>query len=147
MHCSQLIGPPSAHWTTCTAAFRPPGRDAIPGRKHAASRRRIRRAPTLPGGCNALIVNGLGLPTSSAPWVAAGVAVRVFSSRVFSSLLPFDGDRRKRVRSEVLKAMPIDADDAENRYRFEPARPLVEKRRLTRRTRWPETDGETEAIP
>jgi hypothetical protein len=63
------------------------------------------------------------------------------------SFLPFDGDRRKRVRSEVFKAMPIDADDAENRYRFEPARPLVEKRRLTRRTRRPETDGETEAIP
>ena len=80
MHCSPLIGPPSAHWTTCTAAFRPPGRDAIPGRKHAASRRRIRRVPTLARGRNALILNGLGLPASSAPWVAAGVAVRVFSS-------------------------------------------------------------------
>jgi hypothetical protein len=85
MHCSPLIGPPSAHWTTCTAAFRPPGRDGIPGRKHAASRRRIRRAPTLPGGRNALILNGLGLPPSSIPWVAACVAVRVFSSFRFSS--------------------------------------------------------------
>ena len=58
-----------------------------------------------------------------------------------------DGDRRKRVRFKVLKAMLFDADDAENRYRFEPARPLVETRRLTRGTRWPETDGEIVAIP
>jgi DNA-directed RNA polymerase specialized sigma24 family protein len=32
-----------------------------------------------------------------------------------------DRYRRKRVRARVLKTVSIDADDAENRYRFEPA--------------------------
>jgi DNA-directed RNA polymerase specialized sigma24 family protein len=32
-----------------------------------------------------------------------------------------DQDRRARVRARVLKAVSIDADDAESRYRFEPA--------------------------
>jgi RNA polymerase sigma-70 factor (ECF subfamily) len=32
-----------------------------------------------------------------------------------------DKDRRKRVRAKVLKTVSIDTDDAENRYRFEPA--------------------------
>jgi hypothetical protein len=50
----------------------------VPGRKHAASRRAIRRTATLPGGRYALILNRLGLPTFSAPWEAAGVAVHVF---------------------------------------------------------------------
>src|ERR1700677_3563461 len=78
MHCSPLIGPPSAHWTTRTAAFRPPGRVAVPGRKHAASRRGIRRAATLPGGRYARILNRLGLPTIFTLWEAAGVAVHFF---------------------------------------------------------------------
>jgi RNA polymerase sigma-70 factor (ECF subfamily) len=39
-----------------------------------------------------------------------------------------DQDRRKRVRSKVLKALSIDAADAENRYRFEPADAMTPER-------------------
>jgi RNA polymerase sigma-70 factor (ECF subfamily) len=43
-----------------------------------------------------------------------------------------DYHRRKHVRSRVLKTMSIDADDAESRYRFEPAEDMTPDRLFDR---------------
>jgi len=43
-----------------------------------------------------------------------------------------DNYRRQRVRARVLKTLSIDADDAESRYRFEPADDMTADRLFDR---------------